>query len=123
MSRNQERVRAFIAAFNANDLERIMAFFTDDAVYHNVPVQPVQGTAAIRAVLQSFMGMATEVDWVVHHLAETPDGVVLTERTDRFLVRGKWLELPVMGCFALRDGRIAEWRDYFDMKQFQDQLA
>lgn len=59
----------------------------------------------------------------MHHLAETPDGVVLTERTDRFLVRGKWIELPVMGAFRVRDGRIAEWRDYFDMKQFQDQLA
>jgi limonene-1,2-epoxide hydrolase len=122
MSPNQETVRAFIAAFNANDLDRIMGFFTDDAVYHNIPVQPVQGTAAIRAVLQSFMGMASEVDWVVHHLAETPDGVVLTERTDRFRVGGRWIELPVMGAFALQGGRVAAWRDYFDMKQFQDQL-
>jgi len=123
MSENQEVVRAFIRAFNANDLERVMGFFTDDAVYHNIPVQPVQGTAAIRGVIQSFLGMASQVDWVVHHLAETQDGVVLTERTDRFLIRGKWLELPVMGAFALRDGRVAEWRDYFDMKQFQDQLS
>jgi limonene-1,2-epoxide hydrolase len=123
VSRNEELVRSFIAAFNANDLARIMAFFADDAVYHNIPVQPVKGTAAIRAVLQGFLGMASEVDWVVHHLAETQDGVVLTERTDRFLVRGKWIALPVMGAFAVRDGRIAEWRDYFDMKQFQDQIA
>jgi len=123
MSRNQNVVRDFIAAFNANDLERIMAFFADDAVYHNIPVQPVRGTQAIRAVLQGFMGMASEVDWVVHRLAEAADGVVLSERTDRFLVRGRWIELPVMGAFAVRGGRIAEWRDYFDMKQFQDQLA
>ena len=122
MSSNQETVRAFLAAFNANALEKIMAFFAEDAVYHNIPVQPVKGTTAIRAVLQSFMGMASEVDWVVHHLAETQDGVVLTERTDRFLVRDKWIELPVMGAFVVRGGRIAEWRDYFDMKQFRDQL-
>lgn len=123
MSRSEEVVRAFIGAFNANDLERILAFFAEDAVYHNIPVQPVQGTPAIRAVIQGFLGLATEVDWVLHHLAETPDGVVLTERTDRFLVRDKWIELPVMGAFEVRDGRIAAWRDYFDMKQFQDQLA
>ena len=123
MSRNQTVVRDFLAAFNANDLERIMACFAEDAVYHNIPVQPVRGTQAIRAVLQGFMGMAKQVDWVVHRLAEAADGVVLSERTDRFLVRGKWIELPVMGAFAVRDGRIAEWRDYFDMKQFQDQLA
>jgi limonene-1,2-epoxide hydrolase len=122
MGRNSEIVRAFIGAFNANDLERIMGFFSADAVYHNIPVGPVQGTAAIRGVIQGFLGMATQVDWIVHQLAETADGVVLSERTDRFLIRGKWLELPVMGAFVVREGRIAEWRDYFDMKQFQSQL-
>ena len=123
MGRNEAVVRAFIGAFNANDLDRIMGFFSEDAVYHNIPVQPVQGTAAIRGVIQGFLGMATQVDWIVHQLAETQEGVVLTERTDRFLIRGKWIELPVMGAFDLREGRITGWRDYFDMKQFQSQLA
>lgn len=115
-------VRAFLAAVDANDLERILSFFAEDAVYHNVPVAPVTGIPAIRAVLQGFLGLSSEVQWVVHHLAETPDGVVLTERTDRFRIRDRWLELPVMGAFEVRDGRITAWRDYFDMKQFQDQL-
>jgi len=120
---NEAVVRELIAAFNANDVDRVLAFFAADAVYHNIPVQPVSGTAAIRAVLAGFMGMASEIDWVLRHLAETRDGVVLTERVDRFLVRGRWIELPVMGAFEVRDGRITAWRDYFDMKQFQDQLA
>ena len=123
MGANEAVVRELIAAFNANDVDRVLAFFAADAVYHNIPVQPVSGTAAIRAVLAGFMGMASEIDWVVRHLVETPDGVVLTERVDRFLVRGRWIELPVMGAFEVRDGRISAWRDYFDMKQFQDQLA
>jgi len=123
MSPNEALIRDFLAAFDAIDLDRIMGFFAADAVYHNIPVAPVRGTAAIRGVLQGFMGMASEVNWIVHNLAETRDGVVLTERTDRFLVRGKWIELPVMGSFTIRDGRIHAWRDYFDMKQFQDQLA
>jgi limonene-1,2-epoxide hydrolase len=120
---NEAVVRELIAAFNANDLDRVLAFFAADAVYHNIPVQPVSGTAAIRAVLAGFMGMASEIDWVVRNLVETRDGVVLTERVDRFLVRDRWIELPVMGAFEVRDGRITAWRDYFDMKQFQDQLA
>ena len=123
MGANEAVVRELIAAFNANDVDRVLAFFAADAVYHNIPVQPVSGTAAIRAVLAGFMGMASEIDWVVRHLAETQEGVVLTERVDRFLVRGRWIELPVMGTFEVRDGRVTAWRDYFDMKQFQDQLA
>jgi limonene-1,2-epoxide hydrolase len=122
MSENQRIVRQFIEACNANDLDRILGFFTPDCVYHNIPVPAVKGTDAIRNVLQGFMSSASEVDWVVHHIAESGDGTVLTERTDRFLMGDKWVELPVMGSFELRAGKIAAWRDYFDLQQFQKQL-
>ena len=122
MSDNQAIVQDFIAAFNANDLERIMGFFTEDCVYHNIPLEPAAGLEAIRAVLAGFSGMSSEVDWVLHNIAESPAGVVLTERTDRFLIGEKWVEIRVMGTFDLRDGKISGWRDYFDMGQFQNQL-
>jgi limonene-1,2-epoxide hydrolase len=87
-----------------------------------MPVDPVTGTEAIRAVIEGFAGSATAIDWVVRHIAESEEGVVLTERLDRFELGGGWVELPVMGSFVLREGRIAEWRDYFEMRQFTDQL-
>jgi len=120
---NLEIVDRFIAAFNANDLDRIMSCFCEDAVYHNMPVAPVAGLDAIRAVIGGFQGMATEIDWIVHHSAADARGTVLNERTDRFLINGKWIELPVMGTFEIRGGRIAKWRDYFDMSQFTSQIA
>jgi len=49
--------------------------------------------------------------------------VVLNERLDRFKLAKGWLELPVMGAFEVVDGKIACWRDYFDMADFQRQLA
>ena len=123
MSENKRVVKDFIDAFNAIDLEKIMSFFEKDAVYHNIPVDSVQGTDAIRTVLQGFMGMATQVEWVLHNIAESENGTVLTERTDRFFVGEKWIELPVMGIFEVEAGRIRAWRDYFDMNQFQSQLG
>ena len=123
MSENQKTIRAFIDAFNTNDLEAVLAYFDEAAVYHNIPVAPVTGTEAIRGVLQGFMGMSKEIDWVLHEIAESESGAVLTERTDRFLIGEKWVELRVMGSFVLRGDKIAEWRDYFDMAQFQSQLA
>ncbi len=122
MSDNQAIVKDFIAAFNENDLERVMGFFTEDCVYHNIPLEPAEGLDAIRGVLTGFSGMSSEVDWVLHNIAESSEGVVLTERTDRFLIGEKWVEIPVMGTFDLRDGKICGWRDYFDMNQFQSQL-
>jgi limonene-1,2-epoxide hydrolase len=49
--------------------------------------------------------------------------VVLTERVDVFHLPGKAIELPVMGTFEVRGGKIAAWRDYFDLNQFMSQMA
>ena len=122
MGQNSEIVSAFIDAFRQADLDRIMDFFEEDAVYHNIPLEPAQGTEAIRTVLQGFIAMASETDWIVHRIAEDADGVVMTERTDRFLVGETWVEIPVMGTFELRGGKLCAWRDYFDLAQFQKQL-
>jgi limonene-1,2-epoxide hydrolase len=61
------------------------------------------------------------VEFRVLHIAAAGD-VVLTERVDVFVLPGKIIELPVMGTFELRDGRIAAWRDYFDLNQYMTQL-
>ncbi len=122
MSDNLQRVTDFVRVWAENDLEKIMGFFHEECVYHNIPMAPVSGLEAIRTVIQGFTAMAAEMDWVLHAIAESENGTVLTERTDRFLMGDKWVELPVMGSFELRDGQIVAWRDYFDMQQFQKQL-
>jgi limonene-1,2-epoxide hydrolase len=38
-------------------------------------------------------------------------------------MKGQWLDLPVMGVFEVKDGKIAAWRDYFDAQMFEKQLA
>lgn len=123
MGRNTEIVESFITAWGSNDIDRIMTYFDADCVYHNIPVEAVRGTDAIRAVIEGFAGAATAIEWLLHHVAETDAGVVLTERTDRFEIGGRWIDLPVMGTFVLRGEKIVEWRDYFDMKQFMDQMS
>lgn len=122
MGNNSRIVKDFIDSFREGDLDRIMGFFDDDAIYHNIPLEPAQGGEAIRGMLQGFIAMASKTEWIVHRIAEDEDGVVLTERTDRFLVGENWIEIPVMGTFELRDGKLSAWRDYFDLAQFQKQL-
>jgi limonene-1,2-epoxide hydrolase len=119
---NIQRVRAFVAAWRRNDVSELMTYIAPDCLYHNIPLEPVRGADAIRAALTGFAGMASEAEWVLHQIAENAQGVVLTERTDRFKVAGKWIELPVMGAFELRDGLITAWRDYFDLQQWSRQL-
>ena len=123
MSANTDLIDAFVAAWAAKDVDRIMDFFTEDAVYINIPIDPPnEGKEAIRKVIEGFVGMAKQIEFVVHHQAEGPDGIVMNERTDRFLMGEKWAEAPVMGVFQVREGKIAAWRDYFDMAQFSQQM-
>jgi len=120
---NTETVQAFVAAWEARSLEDIMALMTDDARWLNVGLPESVGAEAIRKAVAPFVAGATMVKWEVHHIAETKDGVVLTERTDIFDMGGKTLRAAVMGTFELRDGKIFAWRDYFDLPGFQKQMA
>ncbi len=123
MSSAADVIDTFIAAWGKKDIDEIMGFFTDDAVYENVPIDPPnEGLEAIRKTIEGFIGMAEKIEFVVHHQAVNGN-IVLNERTDRFLMGEKWAEGRVMGVFELRDGKIAAWRDYFDMAQFTAEMS
>lgn len=118
---NQQTALDFFAAVSRNDKAEILAFFDPVAFYHNIPMDPVVGHDAIWTMLAMVLERSTEIEWVVHHIAETRTGVVLSERTDRFLIDGKWIEYPVMGAMEFRDDKIVAWRDYFDLAQCIEQ--
>ncbi len=123
MSTEPERVVSeFCAAWSRRDIDELLGYFTDDAVYHNMPMAPVQGDDAIRAVFDFFVTPAETIAWEIRHLAATGD-VVLTERVDRFTMSGKQIELPIAGVFEIRGGKLAAWRDYFDMTTWTRQTT
>jgi limonene-1,2-epoxide hydrolase len=119
---NQQLVEEFCAAWKARDVDAILGYFAEDAVYHNIPLEPAVGLEAIRGVLEMFVPPADEIEFTIHLIMSAGDAV-FTERTDRFVMGGKTIELPVAGVFELRDGKIAAWRDYFDMQSFTNQSA
>ena len=87
-----------------------------------MPMPPVRGKDAIRSVLDMFLKPAESVEFVILHVAAV-DNAVLTERLDVFLIGGKKVELPVAGVFEVEAGKIAAWRDYFDMATWSRQTA
>ncbi len=118
---NVELVTRFCDAWSNYDIANILEFFTDDAVYHNMPIQAVQGKAAIKSMIEQFMAAFDGAEWETKYIAAAGD-VVLTERVDRF--KGpKPMSLQVMGIFEIKDGKIAAWRDYFDLAEWTKQMA
>ena len=121
-SDNIELVRRFCAAWANLDIPKMMDFFTDDAIYHNMPIQPIQGKDAIKSVIEQVVAPFERTDWEITHIVASGD-VVLTERIDRFIGPEKTVELPVMGIFEIREGKIAAWRDYFDLATWTGQMT
>ncbi|WP_129775374.1 limonene-1,2-epoxide hydrolase family protein [Peristeroidobacter soli] len=114
-------VHDFIAAWNANDMDRVLALLDENVRYHNMPVAPLDGRRAVAEYLASKGGF----DWINWRLlAIAVDGDrVLTERVDDFSIGGVEVSLPIMGTFEIQDGRIRAWRDYFDMDTYRRQLG
>jgi limonene-1,2-epoxide hydrolase len=96
-----EVVRRFCAAWSDNvGAAELAAFFTDDAVYHNIPLAPVTGREAIANTIASFIrpgapGIESIEFRVINIAANGP--VVMTERVDVFRLPGRSFELQVMG--------------------------
>ena len=110
-----ELVTDFCGRWTSPDPHELAGFFTEDAVFHNIPLRAVQGRSAIEEYIRDFLGNFEHLEFRVHRQVSMGD-LVMNERTD--VMRrpgGTDIELPVMGVFEIADGRIAAWRDYFDM--------
>ena len=122
-----EVVRRFCAAWSERTGRRTRAeFFTDDAVYYNIPLQPVAGRDDIENTIATSIRPGRpgieSIDFRVINIAANGP-VVMTERADVFTLPGKSFELPVMGTFEISDGKIRAWRDYFDINQFTTRMG
>ena len=114
-------VNQFIAALERQDVDAALALVADDIVYDNVPMGAVNGPDGVRAALGPFIAGAGGVEWLVFRQSEW-GGLVMNERLDRFKIADKWVEIPVAGLFEVVNGKIALWRDYFDLATFTNQL-
>src|SRR6476469_5140493 len=82
----------------------LVDYFADDAVYHNIPVEPAVGREAILGLLNMFLTPVERVEFRVLNIVAEGD-TVLTERVDVFHLPSSTIELPVMGTFEVKDGK------------------
>ncbi len=122
MSDNTDLVTAFCRAWSNRDVDEILGYFSEDAVYHNMPMPPMQGKPAIKTILQQIVSPTSWIEWETLNIAEAGN-IVFTERVDRFEMAGKKVELPVAGVFQIENGKIKAWRDYFDMAAWTRQTS
>ncbi|BBX01662.1 limonene-1,2-epoxide hydrolase [Mycolicibacterium moriokaense] len=118
---SEKLVRDFLGSWEGRDLDTICGAFADDAVYHNVPVKPIEGIAGIRAIFQAFLDAFAEAKLDIITLAAEP-GLVHAERVDYFTMNdGRKVVLPVTGVFVVKNDQITRFSDYFDLADFERQ--
>ncbi|MBW2623657.1 MAG: nuclear transport factor 2 family protein [Deltaproteobacteria bacterium] len=114
MEENERIIKEFIEAWSRLDAEELLTYFTEDAIYHNMPAQPVSGKETIGNFIRGFISGWTSTQWDILHIVSKED-VVVAERVDRTKAGDKSIDLPCVGVFEMENGKIKVWRDYFDM--------
>ena len=125
MAVNCEKVvNDLFAAWTRLNVDEVMSYFAEDAVWDNVPLTPAKGRAAIREMTHGFMkdksAFSAKIIKTVH------DGnVVFHERVDTIVMEnGKKVDIPVAGMFEINEAaKITVWRDYFDLATFTKQTS
>ncbi len=115
-------VRAYYAAWEADDLESVMRLCTDDVVAVNVPIGPIHGKDKVRAFIGKFGKGMTQKRYDVHRML-ADDNSVLVEGIENYVKDGKQVSLPYMTTYLFRGALICEWRDYFDLQTVFKQLG
>ena len=110
----------FSDAFNRQDVEGILACFTDDATYDDMLYGRSTGSAELRALFERMMRETSEVLWKADGIVATPS-VEMVEWTFRLTLSddvprsaGKTWVTRGASIFELRDGLCHAYREYFD---------
>ncbi|XOV83690.1 MAG: SgcJ/EcaC family oxidoreductase [bacterium] len=121
-SDNVKIITEFVAAWSRLDAEELASYFCEDGCYYNMPTEPVRGRTAVQAFIQGFTANWTSTQWDIIHIAAAGD-VVFCERLDRTETTAGHVDLPCLGVFEMENGKIKEWRDYFDLQTFMGAMT
>ena len=120
---HEQTIRNYYAAWLRDDLDAVFALCTDDLVAVNVPIGPIHGKAAAREFFEKFGRGMSGKRYDLERILVSGD-VAAVEGVENYLRKGKAVSLPYMSMFRFaEDGRIKEWRDYFDVQTILRQLG
>ncbi|OAK56221.1 limonene-1,2-epoxide hydrolase family protein [Rhodococcoides kyotonense] len=118
---DEKLVLEFMSALTSNDAAKLIEYFAEETMYQNMPLPAAYGRDAVQQTLAGLFTVMS-IDAVETFHIGSSNGLVYTERVDvlRALPTGKSYTLPILGVFEIADGKIVGWRDYFDLREFEE---
>ena len=113
-------VRDFEKAFNRQDVDGLLACFTENGSYVDTFFGAHTGEPALREMFRRMFREGRDYAWVMDSIVETPAaaaaewtfGYVVTDAVPRSA--GRRVRFRGMSLFELERGRIARYREYFN---------
>lgn len=115
-------VMEMIDAWNERDADKIADLFTEDGVLHSMMIDPIKGREVIRPRIKFLVDNATYMKIEPRNIA-TVGNTVFLERTDSFTFKGHSGSVPVVGVLDIKDGKVAEWREYYDRAELLEAMG
>ena len=101
------------------DRAAILALVTPDLEYHyHVGSKPVKGPEGLGRFLDNYWGRSKDGVWRIETFAQSGDKLLMEgweEYTD--IPSGRRVTNRYMGVMEFREGKIARWRDYFQLER------
>ena len=111
---SQQVMRSFFDQWRVPDLDAMVALLSEQIVYENVPsATRLLGRDAFRAWFSEGIAVLDRIEIRIVNIVANGD-LVMTERIDDHIAGDRHMVLPVMNVSRVVDGRIVEYRDYFD---------
>jgi len=115
MSAENERiVTELLNAWSRLDFDAAIKLAADSFVYQPDPsAKLIHGSDAVLATWRTYLKFMKSYEFKTLHILSS-DNLVMMERLEWIGTKRGKTELPIMGVFELRGGKLTAWRDYFD---------
>jgi limonene-1,2-epoxide hydrolase len=119
---NEQAYLGLIRSWERGGLDEVCAtirrLFTDTTVWVQPGLPTATGADEAIAIVRSWGAATSGYELEVRHIASAGDAV-LVERVETFRSDdgSVFLVLPVVGVAEFRDGKITNWREYYDSAQ------
>jgi len=114
-------VNEMIEAWNTKDWDKVVALFAEDGSLHSMMVEPVVGHEALAARIGHIGAGIEQIELKPRNMGVVGD-VVFLERVDEFVYHHAG-SVPVVGVIEIEDGKITEWREYYDRAELLEAMG
>ena len=125
MAQHIASLKSMIAAWRRLDVEGVLAHLHDDFAWYNTGglKPPLRGKENMRKALQAMAKGISEGRWRLFDVAEVGNTVWM-EGVDEFIgTSGVRVAVPYAGTLEFRDGLILNWREYYEGRLIEQQMA